>query len=235
MTLKKSLIIFLCTLFWQSAEGQLLISDVKLESVYQSSVRDYLSNQNTRTNRFVDIEPSLAPDEDSEGYFYQVRSYLLEDSVHQIWDHYLHTKPKEAWNSQRFRFYLLYSKTSDNLYYSDDKGEDLALGQILFLNLNLLFGWVNVAMAFEITHIDPVARVIEFSYIKGNYSEGKQRLELYESANGHTRIEHSSYYKSSSLIRDLLLYPHFHARIIDNFHRNLKRELRKKKDSSSVQ
>jgi hypothetical protein len=42
-----------------------------------------------------------------------------------------------------------------------------------------------------------------------------------DEGNGNTRIVHRSYFRSNSRLRDAILYPFFHKRIVNRFHRNM--------------
>jgi hypothetical protein len=83
-------------------------------------------------------------------------------------------------------------------------------------------GLFNLPMAFEIINIDPVERLIEFSYIDGNKARGKQTIQFTDNDDGRIRITHKSFFKSNSPFRDNLLYPYFHRKFIREFHRNMK-------------
>jgi hypothetical protein len=86
-------------------------------------------------------------------------------------------------------------------------------------------GLKNLATAFEFTSIDKENKIIEFSYLKGNISMGKQRIQFYETTKGYTRILHTSYYRNSNVFRNYFFYPFFHTRTTHEFHRNNKRQI----------
>jgi hypothetical protein len=82
-----------------------------------------------------------------------------------------------------------------------------------------------LATAFEITSIDEENKTIEFSYLKGNVSMGKQRIQFYETPKGFTRILHTSFYRNNNVLWNYLLYPYFHTRTTHEFHRNNKKQI----------
>ena len=86
-------------------------------------------------------------------------------------------------------------------------------------------GIYNVPVAFEFITVDSVQKVIEFSYIEGNKSSGVQQIKFLDMGGNRTKILHISYFKSNSPFRDRWLYPFFHIKIVNNFHRNMKRLL----------
>jgi hypothetical protein len=81
----------------------------------------------------------------------------------------------------------------------------------------------NMATAFEIITVDKEKGIIEFSYIEDNTTHGKQQMNFEQTAEGFTKIIHRSYFKSGSPIRDRYFYPYFHTRLINAYHRNMKK------------
>jgi hypothetical protein len=98
-------------------------------------------------------------------------------------------------------------------------------GQVYFLNLKIAHGLCNIPVAFEIINIDTEKKIIEFSYIEGNKSMGVQRIKFKELDDNQIRIKHVSYFKSDSNSRDKILYPFFHKKIVNDFHRNMRKIL----------
>jgi hypothetical protein len=203
---------------------QVKLNEVQLVKIKDLKVQEYLKQlEESNIHTFSDITPSLKSLSDESGYLIHERKYLVRDSLEKVWLHYLNTEPQRAWNSNKIKFNLLYSRKTKKLFYPDDLFEKTDTGQILFLNLKLLKGIKNLAVAFEITYIDGIKKIIEFSYIKGNITEGKQQLKFMDTRKGYTRIVHKSFHKSNSRLWDNVLYPYFHDRVINNFHRNMRR------------
>ena len=92
-----------------------------------------------------------------------------------------------------------------------------------------MLGIFNIPVAFEIITVDSAEKVIEFSYIEGNKSRGVQHVKFLDIGGGRTEIVHTSYFKSDSRIRDKWIYPFFHEKIVNDFHRNMKKLLHLKK------
>lgn len=73
---------------------------------------------------------------------------------------------------------------------------------------------------FEISKVDHENKIIEFTYLKDNKSNGRQTLYFSE-VDGVTTIEHYTIYNSGSDFRDKNLYPHFHTVALDDFHNRM--------------
>jgi hypothetical protein len=83
----------------------------------------------------------------------------------------------------------------------------------------------NLAVAFEIIAIDVLNREIIFSYVEGGKSQGEQSIQFIDTKDGYTEIIHSTLFKSDSKFRDKFLYPKFHIKAINEFHKNILRKL----------
>jgi hypothetical protein len=118
---------------------------------------------------------------------------------------------------------LLFSKKEKRIFYRDDNISEIDTGMVVYLNLRLMSGLINVATAFEIITIDKENKIIEFSYVSGNSSLGIQKLQFFETPKGKTEIIHTSYYRSNNIAKNYLLYPYFHTRTTNEFHRNIKK------------
>jgi hypothetical protein len=172
--------------------------------------------------RFSDIKASWKGLVCEDDFNIQKKTYHIKDDISDVWTKYKTTSPAESWNGKRVMFGLLVSKTLNKPIYSGDSFDEIQPGQVIYLNLKLL-KFYNLAMAFEVLVVDSEKRIIEFSYLEGNKSQGKQCLQFVESENGTTNIIHSSYFKSDSKMRDKFLYPFFHTRTTNEFHRIMKR------------
>ena len=94
------------------------------------------------------------------------------------------------------------SKNSDKVFYRGDQQFDaLELHQIYFINLRVM-RLFNTAAALIVTKIDNDEKLLEFTYIEGNKSTGKQTVRLIETDDSETKIVHDTFYKSGSKFRD---------------------------------
>jgi hypothetical protein len=200
------------------------ISEIDFDKVTQKKVRNFLmEEENNGIELLTDIEPTMQTNSGTEGYRTHSKEYFLKDSLIKIWQHYIDTNPGDSWDGRKVSFGMLFSKKDNIIVYRNDRISQLDTGQVIFLNLKLMGGIANIAAVFEFITIDEAKRVIEFSYVDGNITKGKQRMEFTETAKGNTRILHTSFYKSSSSFRDRILYPFFHDKVSNEFHRNMKK------------
>lgn len=206
--------------------AQINFSEINYSKIKQKKIQEYLHVQEKENLSLLDIQPSLQKNSDIKGFRKQTNEYFVKGSLKEVWKHYLATSPSDSWNSKKVTFGMLFSKKEKKVLYKDDYVSKINTGQVVYLNLKLFSGLANIAAAFEFISIDVKRKIFEFSYIKGNKTEGKQQIQFIETEKGDTKIIHSSFYKSSSYLRDRLLYPYFHTRLVNEFHRNMKRLFR---------
>lgn len=225
----KRAIIILFTLFLNfQLFGQVLLGDINFEEIPFKKVRDYIQEQiENHILTIYDLQPTLERKIIPSEYSSQEMRYIINEDLFTVWKSYLQTSPAESWDGKRVSFGLLCSKASENMVYQGDKCAEIDTGQVIFLNLRLLRGVYNLALAFEIINVDEANKIIEFSYIKGNKSKGKQCLSFRPTPDGKTEIIHTSYFQSDSRMRDKFLYPFFHRRATNEFHRNMKKIIKK--------
>lgn len=215
--------VFLLALVYSGA-AQTYLSDVEMERIGEEKVEEYIGRQmENDVETFSDVKPSLTPVSSTEGFRFHEREYVVKDELEKVWGHYVGTNPAVAWNASKFGFGVLFSKEDNSLAYPGSEVQGIKQGQVIYLNLNLLKGIKNLATAFEIITVNPKEGVIEFSYLEDNTTHGKQQLTFTTTAKGHTKIVHRSYFKSKSVLRDHFLYPYFHTRMTNTYHRNMKR------------
>nr|WP_321357844.1 hypothetical protein [uncultured Draconibacterium sp.] len=206
--------------------GQMYLADVEFDKVGCEQVEHYVQGQiKNNTETFEDVKPSLEPTASTAGFRLHEREYFIKDSLPKVWSFYVHTNPSIAWNASRFSFAMLFSKTNNELVYPNGYVDGIDPGQIIYLNLNVL-KIKKLATAFEITTIDNQKKVIEFSYVEDNITHGKQQLTFTQTRKGYTKITHRTYFRSESILRDHFLYPYFHTRLANTYHRNMKHLLK---------
>ncbi len=211
--------------------AQVSLAEVDTTKIEYPAVIKYLHRQmDNGINTFDEIQPSLIPGESINNYNVVVREFLIKDSIDKVWDIYENSGLQRTWSTRKIHYGFSYSRPDSSIFYAGDELNKLVPGMIVYLNLDLLYGVKNLAMAFEVTRVDEENKVIEFSYLKGNETEGKQQLIFQSTSKGNTLITHLSYYKSRVKPRDKL-YPHVHATIINRFHRNMKRIYKEKSEN----
>jgi len=219
----KFIFLFLFTIISIYGVSQNKISEINFDRIKYKKIREYLHSQQSRNiQSLVDIKPSMSSNSDNKGYRVDERVYIVKDSVEKVWQHYKYTNPGEAWNGTRVKFGMLFSRKKNKVIYQGEDISSLEPGQVVYLNLKLLRGLSNLATVFEFISIDDEKKVVEFSYVDGNITEGKQQLRFTQTSKGYTQILHTTYYKGKSAVRDYL-YPYFHTRLVNEFHRNMKR------------
>ena len=232
MGILRSIYLLFFALFIQvTGFAQVSLNDVDTTKIEYPAVIKYLHRQmNSGIATFDEIQPSLKPGESINTYNVVVREFLIKDSINKVWDIYENSGLQRTWSTRKIHYGFSYSRQDSGIFYPGDQLNKLVPGMIVFLNLDLLYGAKNLAMAFEVTRVDEEEKVIEFSYLKGNETEGKQQLIFESTSKGNTLITHLSYYKSRVKPRDKL-YPHVHATIINRFHRNMKRIYKEKSEN----
>jgi flagellar basal body rod protein FlgC len=205
-------------------EAQICLNDVELDRISQLKVREYLKTEQERgVQTFEEIKPSMQPSSDIKGYLVRENVYLVKKGIDEVWSNYINRGPNKSWNGKKVSFGFLFSKKEDKLVYSDENITAIDTGMVVYLNLRLMSGLINMATAFEIIKIDRVNKIIEFSYLTGNVSVGKQRIQFLETSKGNTEIWHTTFYKSNNIVKNYFFYPYFHTRVTNEFHRNIKR------------
>ncbi len=217
---------FLLVIIELQVDAQICLNDVDFERIGQEKVQEFIVNQQENgIETFDEIKPSVKPDANLKGYFTRENEYQVKRSLEEVWQHYLTTNPEKLWSGKRVSFGFLFSKKDEKIFYCDENFSKIDTGVVVYVNLRLMSGLKNLATAFEFTSVDEENKIIEFSYLKGNVSVGKQQIQFYETPKGYTRILHTSYYKNNNILRNYLLYPYFHTRTTHEFHRNNKRQI----------
>jgi hypothetical protein len=225
----RTLLVTLFTLLLIHSFGQLMLDDINLELVRQRSVRKYIECQiDEGRHEFCELQPSCSSETDLSSYRKKEMTFFLNGNFADIWQGYVSADPSISWDGRKISFGLLLLKFPARIFYNHDPITGVDLGQVYLLKLKLLLGIYNIPVAFEIITVDQENKVIEFSYLEGNKSNGVQQVKFVDLGDERTEIIHTSYYKSDSRFRDKWMYPHFHKIIINDFHRNMRRLLKEK-------
>lgn len=224
MQLKKIFFYSILFLTGFQVDAQICLNDIELDRISQNKVHEFVDwQQQHGIETFEDLKPSLKSNSEVKGYFIHENVYQVKKSIDEVWNKYVNVSPGKTWNGRKVSFGFLFSKKDKRIIYRDENVSKIDTGMVVYLNLKLMKGLVNMATAFEIIRIDRENKIIEFSYLTGNHSEGKQRIQFYEIHRGYTEILHTSYYKSNNIAKNYLFYPYFHTRATNEFHRNIKR------------
>jgi hypothetical protein len=164
---------------------------------------------------------------DDASYRTHSKTFLVKDDIERVWEHYKTISPEEAWNSSMLSFGLLYSKKRHELLYSGDEYGGIEEGQIIFINIRLLGGVLNIAVAHHISEVNEAEKSIRICYLEKGASEGSQWIRFMKTEEGFTHVTHETRYKGKSQFRDANLYPVLHEKAIMQFHQNVERGLLK--------
>jgi hypothetical protein len=223
---------YLC--FHIQSYAQLMMDDIDLELIEQKKIRKYIECQiEEGKHQFYELHPSWTCGKDLSSYRKKEMTFFLKGGMQDIWQGYVSANPSNSWDGRKTSYGLLLLKFPSNIYYFQDPIKGVDTGQVYFLNLKIMLGLCNIPVAFEIITLDAENKIIEFSYIEGNKSIGVQQVKFIDLGEDHTEIVHTSYYKSDSQFRDRWMYPFFHKKIINDFHRNMRKLLNLKKQNEN--
>ena len=196
---------------------------INLDEIPQRKVRKYIvSRKIDKMQNFSSIHASWNKDINESDFNVNEKTFFMQYKLSDVWQCYSHANPLKVWNGRSMRLGLMITKCLNSVIYTDNLYfPDVDTSQVYFLDLRLLKGLFNLPVAFEIITIDNNRQIVEISYLDNNKSQGKQSIQFFDNMDGRTRIVHRSYFKSSSWLRDELLYPYFHKKFIKEFHRNM--------------
>ena len=215
--------------------AQLMLNDINLDQIRQKKIRKYIETQISEDKvLFTDIKPSCNSGKNLTSFSKNEMTFYLKGNFDDIWQGYISENPSCSWNARKVTFGVLLQKFPNKISYNNDDIDGVFTGQVYFLNLKVMKGIYNLPVAFEIITVDSVDRVIEFSYIEGNKSSGVQQIKFLEAGDSNTKIIHTSYFKSDSDFRDKWIYPYFHKKIVNDFHRNMRKLLDLQKSKRKV-
>lgn len=169
---------------------------------------------------FEQVKSSCLCSEDQK-FSTHKKSYLFNFPVEKVWSAYLKTPPKQAWNDKLVSFGMMYESDQQAFHYQNENMPDANVGQLVFINLHLLKGFVNVAVAHKIMEINQSEGLIRTCYVESGTSHGTQFVRFYDLGNNQTKVEHTTFYRSKSRFRDKRLYPFLHEKVITEFHQNI--------------
>ena len=192
--------------------------------INQKKVSEFIvSNGLESPSDFPRMRPTCYDPAFETSYHRHYEVFLIKQSVEKVWRIYESIHPREAWVGSMVSFGVQYSQQDNTLNYLDDEYAGMQPGQLLILNLRLLMGLINIAVAHQVAEVNEEEKSFKLCYIKGGASEGSQWISLHETEDGHTEVRHLTLYKSDSRFRDTMLYPRLHTKAIAEFHQNIKR------------
>lgn len=197
-------------------------SDIHWHRIKQKTVRKFLTvNRLLSRADFVRVSHSCSLNPDVRAFHKHLKTFVVKKPLASVWRAYKTVGPVKTCCGSWLDFGLQYSRRKNEITYREDDHGDIEAGQIVILNLRLLWQWVSLAVGHEITEVNEKEKYIQMCYLEGGASRGMQYIRLSENADGDTLITHETFYKSSSDFRDKRLYPWLHGLVIAEFHRNV--------------
>jgi len=217
------LIVLLGILSWSTLSfAQLSINSIDFDRISQKKVRSLLKKQQSHGIEFFrDLRPSCYSEQDSVSYSSHKSSQTIREKIQTVWDKLKSIKPHDEYCGKMVSFGFLYSSKFDRILYSDDDYQEIEEGEIIYLNLKLLGGIKNIAVALEVTRVDDENKTIQLCYLNNGMTEGTQQIKLSENTDGNTVICQETRYKNLSKFREKWLYPLFHQKAVNELHKNL--------------
>ena len=198
------------------------MKNVNLERIPQKSIRTFILAQlENNVNSISDLKSTYTIGEDLSKFLIHQVDYKVPHALQKVWQHYMSANPAEVWNGKMLSFGLMVSKFDGEIMYADEEYSAAKVGQVFYINLNILGGIIKLPVAHEIIAIESEKNYFELSYVEGRKNIGKQRIAFSESSDGNTEIVHTTYYKSNSKFRDRYIYPFFHSKAIGEWHQNM--------------
>lgn len=208
--------------------SKLVHSTVDLHKIRQKKVKKFIADNGLNSpSCFNRLQPAGYDPIHNNTYHEHHKKFLIRQSVDKVWEAYKTINPSEAWNGNMVSFGLQYCSKNNKLQYLQDDYLGMEAGQIIILNLRLLWGAMNIAVAHQIAEVNDSERQIKLCYIVGGASEGSQWITLEGTADGYTLVSHHTRYKSKSNFRDKTLYPGLHTKAISEFHKSVKKKAEK--------
>jgi hypothetical protein len=202
------------------------IEEIDFNRIEQPQVRKLLSSKGLTSLSDLSTLKSLPFDATSGRKF---NKHYIEFEIHAervlVWETYKTISPQQTWNGNMVSFGIMYSRTKNCVTYPGDVYAGLEGGQLLFLNLNLFAGLINLAVGHEVVDVDDAKNCVTICYLEHGASVGTQKFWLEEISNTTTKVVHETWYTSGSWLRDKILYPGFHTKAIREFHNNVKRKV----------
>ena len=198
---------------------------IDFSKIRQTTVKALLHKNNILSlNDLSKLRSLCYNPSDGQHYYKHVKSFVVHAPIVDVWTAYKTINPQETRNGSMVSFGLMYSRNQNQIMYPGDSYPGIEAGQILFLNLNLLGRFIQLAVGHEITEVNEKDKIIKICYLQNGASTGTQLIQVREVGGDKTEIVHETWYRSGSVIRDKVLYPGFHEKGLTEFHENVKRK-----------
>lgn len=198
---------------------------IDLGRIRQKQVRKFIGNFGLHsTSGFKRMQAAGYCANDGKAYHKHHKTFVIRQNPDLVWDAYMRIHPRDAWTGDMVSFGLQYCTRHNRVQYLHDECSGIEEGQIIILNLKLLWGALNIAVAHQIAEVNHEQRMFKLCYMVGGASAGSQWISLKPTKEGHTEVHHDTLYKSSSNFRDTKLYPALHTKAITEFHESVRKK-----------
>lgn len=152
--------------------------------------------------------------------------FTVRGPVARVWEGYRTVNPLAIWSSARSWLVAVYApRLGRTLHRADLEGRwpGFERGMKVFLDMSCLPVAIThrpaMMVALEITRLDARRRVIEYRYLEGSPSYGRQVLSFRRSLNDSrlTEIAHETWYRSYGVLVEAM-YPLYHRQMLDAMH-----------------
>jgi hypothetical protein len=221
----KLLPLLFLTLLGGLVHAQLSYADINMEAIPFRKVKLYLDQQqqNAHIEYLAELKSSCEVNCDLSDFYVYKKTYHLKAEKWKVWETYKNASPTQSWSTRKSTCAMVYERSNDQLHYPTDEVDGIQAGQVLFMDLKLLKGLYHLATSFEITKVEDEMGVIQIDYTDAGVNQGMQIIRMFDTEEGYTLIEHASIIRSGHQVRDRYLYPFFHNKLINAFHRKMRR------------
>lgn len=198
---------------------------IDLGKIRQKQVRKFMNNLGLHsTSGFTRMQAAGCTFADAASYHKHHKKFIVRQRPDLVWDAYMKIHPRDAWTGDMVSFGVQYCTRKNRVQYVHDECSGIEEGQIIILNLRLLWGALNIAVAHQIAEVNHNDMMFKLCYMVGGASAGSQWISLKATQDGHTEVTHDTLYRSGSNFRDTKLYPALHTKAITEFHSSVKRK-----------
>jgi hypothetical protein len=200
-------------------------STIDFSRIRQKRIVKFLKEKRlTSLNQLAGLCSQCYEHTERDQYHKHRKTFLIDAELAIVWDIYKTIRPEDTWCGAMVSFGMMYSRGRNEVTYANGEYHGLEAGQLLFLNLNLLANFLNIAVGHEVVNVDDESKCITICYLEHGASKGTQKFWLEQGVGHQTKIIHETWYTSGSWFRDKVLYPVFHSKAISEFHNNVKRK-----------
>src|SRR5690349_4177389 len=148
---------------------------IDLGKIRQKKVRKFMSNLGLHsTSGFTRMQTAGCNVADADAYHKHHKKFIIRQRVDLVWDAYMKIHPRDAWTGNMVSFGLQYCTRNNRVQYVQDECSGIEEGQIIILNLRLLWGALNIAVAHQIAEVNHGEMMFKLCYMVGGASAGAQ-------------------------------------------------------------